>query len=69
MDWMIVTGIVVAGWMILSVLSSERLTRTQLLATAANEKARADAEIPIAVSSDAVRSAIPASPSQPARKS
>jgi hypothetical protein len=65
MDWMIIGAAVIAGWAMLSVLSGERLTRSQLLEIAqaqvkAAEQARLAAEIPIALSNEAALVGSPA---------
>jgi hypothetical protein len=42
MDWMIVCGIVIGAWMMLSVLSGERANRVNQLAQTAVNKAAAE---------------------------
>ena len=55
MDWILIGSIVVAGWAMLSVLSGERMRKSQQaavqLAAAVVEQAKAN-EIPIARSSE-----------------
>ncbi len=48
MDWFIISGVVVAGWAILAVLSAERHGRYQQLASAMAERAKAASEVPVA---------------------
>jgi hypothetical protein len=65
MDWILIGAIAVAGWAMLSVLTSERLGQAQrvaiMLANAAADKAAAaDKEIPIARSNDAALAGSPA---------
>ena len=55
MDWLMIGGIAVAGWSMLSVLSGERMRRSQqIIALRASAAApKAGDEIPIAVSNEA----------------
>ena len=53
MDWILIAAIVLAGWVILSVLTGERLGQAQraailLASAAAQQAAAADKQIPIA---------------------
>jgi len=59
MDWILIGAIVIAGWVMLSVLSSERLGQAQRLAitmaysAAEQAKTASEKEIPIAKSNEA----------------
>ena len=46
MDWMIAAAAVIGGWMMLSVLSGERMTRAKQIADAMAAAAKAAAEAP-----------------------
>jgi len=57
MDWILIGSIVIAGWVMLSVFSGERLRKAQqaalqLAAKAAEQAAVKDSEIPIARASE-----------------
>jgi hypothetical protein len=54
MDWMIIGAAVIGGWAMLSVFSSERIARAQLVAIARSKAAERDrdAEVPIALSNE-----------------
>ncbi len=67
MDWLIFGAIAVACWAMLSVLSGERLNRSQQIAAAIAEKTQAAVEVPIVVGSP-VKSAISAAAMQGLRK-
>jgi hypothetical protein len=64
MDWMIIGAAFIAGWAMLSVFSSERMSRSQqiqlALAKAATEQARQSTEVPIALSNEAALVGSPA---------
>jgi hypothetical protein len=56
MDWIIIGAIVLGGYTVLNLFTSERITRAHqinaALAAAATAKAKAGAEVPVAVASE-----------------
>jgi hypothetical protein len=60
MDYLILAGVVVAGWAMLAVLSGERMNRAQRMAVVAAEQARVASAVPIATSNDAALAGSPA---------
>jgi hypothetical protein len=56
MDWLVIGAVVLGAYLVLNLLSSERITRAHqintALAAAAIEKARSAAEVPVAIASE-----------------